>query len=80
MSKNHLTQPSSQVNDLDQFGSTPLILAAQRDWSQVVRDLLQRSGVDPNHQKLVDEFWVCLFLFICYIPHMVFIFVSFVPP
>lgn len=40
------------VNDLDQFGSTPLILAAQRDWAQVVKDLLQRPAVDPNHQNL----------------------------
>jgi len=39
------------VNDLDQFGSTPLILAAQRDWAQVVKELLQRD-VDPNHQNL----------------------------
>eukprot|EP00435_Cladocopium_sp_Y103_P054561 s421_g17.t2 len=40
------------VNDLDQFGSTPLILAAQRDWAQVVKELLQRRDVDPNHQNL----------------------------
>ena len=41
----------TDVNDLDQFGSTPLILAAQRDWAFVVGELLRRPGVDPNHQN-----------------------------
>ncbi|CAE7194909.1 unnamed protein product, partial [Symbiodinium necroappetens] len=40
------------VDDMDQFGSTPLILAAQRDWAFVVGELLRRPGVDPNHQNL----------------------------
>ncbi|CAK9035818.1 unnamed protein product [Durusdinium trenchii] len=37
---------------MDEFGSTPLILAAQRDWAQVVAELLGCPGVDPNHQNL----------------------------
>ena len=47
--------PSAQnadVTDIDQFGSTPLILAAQRDWAFVVSELLRQPGVDPNHQNL----------------------------
>ena len=46
--------PSEAVDgdDMDQFGSTPLILAAQRDWAFVVGELLRRPGVDPNHQNL----------------------------
>jgi len=36
---------------MDEFGSTPLILAAQRDWAHVVKELLLRD-VDPNHQNL----------------------------
>eukprot|EP00434_Breviolum_minutum_P025277 symbB.v1.2.022333.t1/scaffold1974.1/size94090/9 len=39
------------ANDMDEFGSTPLILAAQRDWAHVVKELLLRD-VDPNHQNL----------------------------
>eukprot|EP00913_Durusdinium_trenchii_P031989 g29962.t1 len=42
----------AEVNDMDEFGSTPLILAAQRDWAQVVAELLGCPGVDPNHQNL----------------------------
>mmetsp|Transcript_51031 Transcript_51031/g.95548 ORF Transcript_51031/g.95548 Transcript_51031/m.95548 type:complete len:223 (+) Transcript_51031:67-735(+) len=44
--------PDADVKDIDQYGSTALILAAQRDWAPVVAELLQQPGVEPNHQNL----------------------------